>query len=300
MTDDDLLANALRRAVSTLEPPTTRLVDGAVTRGRHRRRVRRTLQAASGAVLLGAVAALALTLLPGGGSTPHRPAVVGGPAPSATRPASPHAKVLPVITPQWLLRSALATLPRPGRTTHYTGRAFFGFVGTEFIYNDGHGAAEVAVALEYGPGVETAKQFCHDTHFACERRADGSTLATHRGHERPGSAKPGAREWTADLFRTDGLHISITEWNSAQEKDAAISRPTPPFTIAQLVRWIEHTDWQPAITPAQARVASGLFTPDPPQSSVPVSPGTPATAGRMCASAAKMGSAPPPSCVKPR
>jgi hypothetical protein len=264
MTDEDLFVGALRRAVSTLEPPTARLVDAAVARGQRRRRVRRTVQAATGAVLLAAVVALALVLLPGVTSSPQqRRDMVGAPAATSHSPKpSRHSVVKPVVTPQSLLQQALAGLPRVGHTTHYTGRSMFGFVATEFIYNDGHGRAEVAVTLEYGAGVETVKQFMHDTHLLRQPRPDGSSLFVSRGYEYPGDPTRGAREWSVHLFRSDGVHVSITEWNSPQEKDVATTRKLPPFTIAQLSRWITHTHWQEAITVAQARRAASLFTPD--------------------------------------
>ena len=262
MSNDDLFAGALRRAVSTLEPPTERLVAGGLARGRRRRRIRHTVAVGTGAALLAAVVALGAVLLPGTTAAPRQRSVAGAPHATSAPPSKPaHRVVLPALTPQALLQTALDGLPRAGRTTHYTGRSMSGFVGTEFVYDDGHGAAQVDVALEYGPGAETVKQFMHDTHRPRQPRPDGSSLVTIRRYEYS-HPDHGAKQWSVHLFRPDGAYVSITEWNSPQEKDAETTRSAPPFTIAELTRWIESTQWPTAISVEQAKHAAHLFTPD--------------------------------------
>src|SRR5947209_709872 len=108
MNEDDLIAATLHRAVSTLEPPTARLVAGGIARGRRRRRVVIGAEVLTGAALVAGVLAMVAAFLPGshGGAT----AAAGSLTPIG------EAAVVP-MTPQALLQTALDTLPRPGSTT---------------------------------------------------------------------------------------------------------------------------------------------------------------------------------------
>jgi len=157
-------------------------------------------------------------------------------------------------------------LPRPGRTSGYDGSATAGFVGAGFVYDDGHGAARVTVSLDYPPSGGGLGDACQIS--VCTTRADGSKLAVYQGNGHPGSPSIPGKEWEVTLLRADGVAVSITEWNSAKEKSATLTRAEPPFTVAELTAWASNGGWQTTITRQRDLATGKLFAPTDPKPAV--------------------------------
>jgi hypothetical protein len=255
--DDEQLGAVLHRAVSTLEAPTERLVAGGIARGRRRRRIVLGGQLASGAAVVAGVIALIVMLLPG--SSGRRTPAAG---PSTTPPAA--GGTVPV-TPQVVVQTALDTLPRPGTTSKYDGRAFDGFAAGSFVYDDGHGAAAIDVSLTYpgaSPKASAPIAPCATGSDGCRVLADGTHVLVRQGHQYSDGRQPNPAEWSVDVVRDDGFQVSIHEWNAPAPKGAALTRAEPPFTILQLINWVLESRWQVQVTAERAAAAEHLFTVD--------------------------------------
>jgi hypothetical protein len=260
MDDDAQVGTLLLQAVRTLDAPTERLVAGGLARGRRRVRLIRGAEAFTGLGVLAGVAALVVALLPSGDST-HGGAQPGAASPpvQASTTAAP-ARDTVLMTPQALLQTALDTLPRAGTTSHYSGNSSPGQVGASFVYDDGHGPALVSVSLEFpllSDGLGAACQIS-----VCRTLADGSRLAVYQGNGHPGDPSIPGKDWEVILERVPGgTVISITEFNSAQEKSTNLTRPDPPFTVTELTNWTGNGRWQQRVSADFADAAAGLFTP---------------------------------------
>jgi hypothetical protein len=248
--NDERMGTLLVEALRTLPTPTEQIVSGAMARGRRRRRIVRIAESLTIAAVCAGVAGLVIALLPrdeGSGSTTPP----GGHDSSATT-----APDVP-ITPQALLQTALDTLPRPGQTTRYAGESTPGFVSAQFDYDDGHGAAKVAVSMDYPPLGAGLGSACEISD--CTTRPDGSRLAVYQGNGRPGDPNLPGKDWQVSLLRTDGVVVSITEWNAAEEKASPTTRPEPPFTIAELTEWVGLPRWRVQISAEYASSTARLF-----------------------------------------
>jgi hypothetical protein len=300
MQDDDRITAVLQRAARTLEPDTAKLVAGGLARGRRRRRLVRGAEALSAFALLAGVAGLAAALLPfgggaGRGSAGHS-APVGGSGPVST--------VAPTVlmSPQALVQTAVDLLPRPGATSAYGGNAMDGSVTGRFVYDDGHGAAQIFVALAYPSAAPTPKSAlaaagCVAGSAGCQVLADGAHAQIRQGHQYSDGRQPNPAEWGLDLVRSDGVTISFSEWNAPQPKGAALTRDEPPFTPAELIAWADSPSWQVRIPQARADAAAGLFSAD----DLTVGPSNPAPtdAGqerKICLAAESQGKTPPGYC----
>ncbi|MDT4912360.1 MAG: hypothetical protein QOC66_1488 [Pseudonocardiales bacterium] len=265
MNDDDRFGAVLHRAVSTLEPPTERLVAGAIARGRRRRRIVLAGELATGGVLVAGVLALVVALVPDANGSRTGTSPAGKPA----DPAPAAAGRLP-MSPQALAQTALETLPRRGATTNFEGSADAGSVSTAFTYDDGHGGAQIVIAMQYpvpgaSPKVHGPILPCARGSEGCIVLSDGAHARTARGHEYDDGRQPNAAEWVVDLVRRDGVQVSILEYNAPRQKGAAISRPAPPFTLDELTTWANDDLWQTTITSQRAKAAVHLFEPAGPK-----------------------------------
>lgn len=249
---------------------------GPVRTSGHRRAPLRTWTAVAASVAaVTAVTATVAVAVPHllANSSPREPAtqpLVSAPAsPTAgTRPPTRPARV--PITPQVAVRTLLDLLPREGSVSHLTGRSSLGWSGGELVYDDGHGAAELSVGVDYpytyqgtvqrqAAGSLCSSQAVLQLHEPCSTLPDGSQIAIYQGDANvPG----GPTEWAVNVLRADGVNVQIMEWNAPQEKDAAPTRSKPPFTVAEL-KAIAHSDeWQATVSDATAAGAAGLFVPD--------------------------------------
>src|SRR3954452_6905167 len=104
--DDSELGALFHRAVATLEPPSLRLADAGLDRGRRQQRRRRVVGAGTGAAVLAAVVAVGAAVLSAGSGSG-----------SGTPAAGSSGSQLVAVTPQAVLRTALDTLPRAGETS---------------------------------------------------------------------------------------------------------------------------------------------------------------------------------------
>jgi hypothetical protein len=234
------LPSLMQHAVDTLEPDPAPLVAGGLARGRRKRRQHQLTRAAEGLTVLavvGGIAAIVVSTLPGRSPSTRAPAgaapvaplgAVSAPASVASSRATPTA----TLTPQQLQAIVVRLLPRPGTISHRTGNSEDGFVATEFVYDDGHGPAMVDVALSYPPLGDGLGAGCQIS--VCTTNPDGSRTAVYQGNGHPGHPSIPGKDWEVSLQRTDGVVVDVTEWNSPQEKDGAITRAEPPFTIAEL------------------------------------------------------------------
>lgn len=267
MDADRNVTELLNRAVATLEPRLDLLVSGGAQRGRSLRRRRRIAQGGSGLALAALIATVAVAVWPSSaGTAGHRGAAAlqssAEPSPALSRTHQADDSV--TMTPQLLLQRTLDLLPGKPTTRSYTGRAFPGWVGSEFIYDDGHGAAQVDVAMGFTQdGIHAAQPPCQASDSGCSVLADGSHLQVFRGPEfSQGHLPYNATEWSIDLVRADGVEVSMSEWNSAQEKDAPITRAEPPLSIAELTAIARSDDYTTQVSRADADKAASLFVPD--------------------------------------
>jgi hypothetical protein len=76
----------------------------------------------------------------------------------------------------------------------------------------------------------------------------------------------------------DGLEVDISEWNAPSSNDSPISRPTPPFTGAELITMATSPTWSATASPHTISAAAGLFTPDSLPTGAPAVPTKPMTA----------------------
>ncbi len=271
MDADPDVTELLNRAVATLEPRLDLLVAGGAQRGRSLRRRRRAAQAGSGLALAALIATVTVAVWPSGRTGGHRAAAsqqtsaVQQPPPvTAKSHAVSPADDSVTITPQLLLQRTLNLLPGKPDTGTYTGRAFPGWVGAEFVYNDGNGAAQIDVSMGFTEdGIHAAQPPCQASDPDCTVLTDGSHLQVFRGPEYSQGHLPyNATEWSIDLVRADGVEVSLSEWNSAQEKDAPISRPVPPLSISELTAIARSAEFSPQVSRADANDAANLFVPD--------------------------------------
>ena len=179
------------------------------------------------------------------------------------------------MTPQLLVRTAIDLLPRPGTTSRYYGHPAQGnSVGAQFVWNDGHGAAEILLDLYWpasGADLKDSVQLdqpCDPGQpvdgGSCTVLADGAHAMVAEAPEYPWDHQPyNALDRRVQLVRTDGVEVNIEEWNSSQEKDAPITRAQPPLTDAELIAMADSARWQPQVAKSSVAAAAGLFTPDP-------------------------------------
>ena len=194
--DDEGIRAAFHEAVATLDPPVERLVAGAMARGRRRTLVMRAGAALSVTAVLGGAAALVVALLPGPAA--HRSSAIGPGGPSSGRvPATRSVSAIEpgaqpdtvTMTPQALLQTALDTLPRDGTTSRYAGNFDDnGFVSVQFVFDDGNGAAQVDVAMQYPPKHVTPH--APEPIIGCRPAAEGCTVLAGRcAREHPGEPR---------------------------------------------------------------------------------------------------------------
>ncbi|WP_406464161.1 hypothetical protein OHB07_23370 [Streptomyces sp. NBC_00111] len=256
------------------------LVDGAVTRGRRRTVLRRSAVVTGSAMAL-AVIGLGGSFVTGGGGGggsqgggdgaavgSQSTKVAGGDKGASESPYSAQ-EVTRVL--EGLLPEGEVTRPK-NPVTRGTGdkkelRAPFASV----VYDDGHGKAAVSVGLsrqdpEAPPNEDDLS--CPDKNLtpfeACSAKTleDGSHLVLFQGWEYP-DRRVETKRWYADLLTPEGYRITVSEWNAAAEKDAPVSRPTPPLSPEQLTALVRSEAWNPVAASLPAPVEQPLEQPIP-------------------------------------
>ncbi|MBD0740376.1 hypothetical protein [Streptomyces sp. CBMA29] len=247
---EDELGDALRRTADTFQPEDSRgLVAEGHAYGRRLRR-RRTAAITAGVAafaLIGVGGALVGGLAGGDGSgrvaaAPTKPAPTSHPeqSSSSAKPARPG------MTAKQVMDVFLSTLPKGHiQKSTWTNR------GTEegiplatVIFDNGLVIAGVGRDEAVAPCPETPDP---DPNVSCTTtRVHGGTLTISKGYEYP-DHRAETKNWSATFLTASGASVSLSEWNSRDEKDAPISRPNPPLSSAQLAKIATDPRWQRVI-----------------------------------------------------
>ncbi|MER6148622.1 hypothetical protein [Streptomyces hirsutus] len=275
---EERLSAALHDTGNVFEADRSALTDGGRTRGR-RMRVRRraaVLGGAAGIALVGVGGALFLPGGSGGGEDGRTSAASGAEVAAGTRGT-------PAPVPgEELIRTLKGLLPdgefsgERGRGTDSVRAPF-----AQVVYDDGEGPAAVGVGLSrIEPGSAQAREAtqCPDKVFtphdscATSTLADGSKLMLFKGYEYP-DRRVDTRWWNAVLVTPQGQQVSVSEWNSAAEKDEPVSRPAPPLSAAQLKEIATAPQWRAAVDAIPERAgkpsAASSAPPPPPSADGP-------------------------------
>jgi hypothetical protein len=264
MNNDSQLTTLLDRAVAELDSPTERLVRGGLVRGRRLRRRRRAIQIGTGGALVGLIAAVVVSIIPGGSPaathTPGRQIQAG--TGSSTVPLTTQRATAPAkesISPQLLAQTAIDLLPHMGKITNLHGRAMAGDVLAEFVYDDGNGAAQIDVSIGFQQdGADGVDDSCNPSDpvytETCRTTPDGSRVGTF-------VATRGTTQYSVYVVRPDHVEVLMSAFNAAQEKDSAPTRSAPPFTIAALTTLVSDPSWTPWVTRADNQAVANLFVP---------------------------------------
>ena len=172
------------------------------------------------------------------------------------------------MTPQALLQTALDTLPRDGTTSRYAGNFDDNaFVGVQFVFDDGNGAAQIDVALQYPPKHVTPHApepiiGCRPASEGCTVLPDGAHASTHESLEYPYGHDPNSTERSVDLVRHgrgQGEHPRVERAQEQGRRDL----PRPPAVHARRADCLGRP---PGVAGRRSRqhradAAAGLFTP---------------------------------------
>ncbi|MEV5885568.1 hypothetical protein AB0L74_23105 [Streptomyces sp. NPDC052020] len=233
---EDRFAAALRDTGAGFDADRAALTAAGRARGR-RLRLRRRAAVAGGVAGIALVGVGGALVLPGGdGPGPQRSSTAA--APTASPAPAPTA-----FSGDDLLRTLKGMLPG-GEFSQESARGTDDRMGpsARVVYDDGKGAAAVAVSLDrVEPGGEEAREFtrCPDEtfvpHDSCTSRRlpDGSLLMLFQGYEYP-DRRVDTKWWNAELVTPEGRHVSVSEWNAPAQKDAEISREEPPLSPERL------------------------------------------------------------------
>ncbi|MBD0688974.1 hypothetical protein [Streptomyces sp. CBMA123] len=264
------------------------LVAGGYQRGRSRWRRRSAAAVVGGAAALALVGTGAVYLT---GATSHSGAGTVAAAASTASTASTGVAVTPasagtptptaapkVVTGDAVLAAFKALLPK-GQITEAAGRgtddpAMKGtFAGAQLVFDDGQGKSLLSVAVQKHRKGQGQEPSCPDPKLnridSCSvaTLADGSKLYLSEGYEYP-DHRADTKEWLAVLTGPDGREITLSEWNSPQEKGSPDSRPNPPLTLDQLRGIVTDGSWDPIAAAVQydgvdyAAQSTGLSLPD--------------------------------------
>ncbi|MET7475168.1 hypothetical protein ABZT17_12510 [Streptomyces sp. NPDC005648] len=273
---EERLSFGLRETSAAFDTDRAALVTAGALRGR-RRLLRRRAAVVGGAASLALVGVGGALLLPGAAGTPGRDgASVGAGRPSATGAPAP-------VSGRQLVRTLEKLLPE-GKFSQAEGR------GTDeatspyahLVFDDGRGPAAIGVSLGWiRPGSDEARGATqcpgkvYVQYDACgtTRLADGSVVMVLQGYEYP-DRRVDTKWWTAELVTPEGKHVSVSEWNSASEKDSPISRPEPPLSAAQLRKLAAEGVWRDVIdaVPQDTGGPGGQPSPTVSVPAVPVAP----------------------------
>ncbi|WP_375499620.1 hypothetical protein [uncultured Jatrophihabitans sp.] len=203
---------------------------------------------AAGIGIAACVAAAAAAVLTAGhnrnaqqsGSTGSAPVSVGTTSPPSSAATSTAAPSTPTrLTPTQIVATFTALLP--GTWTVRTTRSDAQNTNVDVVINDGNGAAQVSVGLDYPPihPYETKPVGCKDDGStwpagACTTASTGEQILALKSYEYPADPSRGAKEWYLEILRRDGVKVSIHEWNAPTEKDSPQTRRNPPLSLKQM------------------------------------------------------------------
>lgn len=117
------------------------------------------------------------------------------------------------------------------------------------IYDDGQGAATVAVAIQrlatpLPPSATACPPRANFPYDQCTREQLGvGTVTIDDGYRDP-LKTTGVELWTATLTTPDGKQVVIQEWNSTTPDSPQKSRAHPPLSNEQLKKAVAGNEWQ--------------------------------------------------------
>jgi hypothetical protein len=240
MPFEDELGAALRRTADTFDTDTRSLVVAGAARGRVLRRRRTTVivAGAAGLALVG-VGGFALSGL-GTGEDTKSSGVASPVAPTSS------SRTKTVITGDEVVALLKKQLPK-GTFSQESG-SVLGADGAvaNLVYDDGKGASAIALSLSRDSNDPPT---CPDPAYAAEGAicsvtplAGGGQLYLNLGYEYA-DRHVDTKDWNAILTTADGRRVDLQEWNSSAEKGAAITRPNPPLSAAQLKAIVSSGVW---------------------------------------------------------
>ncbi|GAA1232914.1 hypothetical protein GCM10009665_23980 [Kitasatospora nipponensis] len=270
MPFEDDFARVLQETADVTPPAgAAALAAGAAQRGRRRRRRNVLAGAAAFALVLGGGATVAARWGPqhvsdrvaANDSTPALPT----PSPAASSPgaaASPSATpdAAPSSAPPVSGDSLLALLTghlagwqtsNPMSRGTETATGYGGGPYAQFTVTDGEGEGSVAVDIGRQPlplAVDADWMNCPDPTYQpytkCSRRQqpDGSYLLVRQGFLNPDNAH-GYQQWSAELFRPDGLTVTVVEYNMPGPTTYTLSRSEPPLSPEQMTAIATDPAW---------------------------------------------------------
>ncbi|MYS23339.1 hypothetical protein GA0115240_15228 [Streptomyces sp. DvalAA-14] len=242
----DQFGRALRHTADAFQPDGRPLVAGGHTRGRRLRR-RRTAVVTAGVAVV-ALAGAGGGLAAGIGGTAHgqhRSQVAAPPAPVHRPSASPTPTGKPALTGQQVAGIFLSLLPKAKISGVVSRGTEDGIPYVHVVYDDGLGPAAVEVSIgmqeaEQCPAHPAPGTSCGVIHTR------GGDVTVLKGYEYP-DHRADTKDWVASYPRPNGAVVEISEWNAPQEKDAPVTRPTPPLSAKQLASIVTSPRWQRVI-----------------------------------------------------
>ncbi|WP_210585563.1 hypothetical protein [Streptomyces sp. GESEQ-35] len=272
---ENRLGTALRQAGDSFDTDRAALAAAGQVRGRRLwlRRRGAVVGSAAGIALVG-VGAAVVAPWGGGDGDGQRSVGVDRTASASSESAAPAA-----VSGDELLKSLKGLLPE-GEFSGEEARGTDELPGpyAHLVYDDGKGPAAIDVSLgRVEPGSDQARQAttCPDKvltpHDSCltQRLPGGALLMVLQGYEYP-DRRVDTKLWRAEFVTPKGSHVSVSEWNSAAQKGAPISRPEPPLTANTLREVVTAAAWQYAIA-AMPEDPEGTAAPE--TSTPPAAPG---------------------------
>jgi hypothetical protein len=247
----DFLAS-LHRATDGLKPSDARaLVAGGYARGRRVHRRRTVMTAAAAAVLALTGVGGALVAVSGHGEVRGGAAAgvtatpcLGGSLPSPSSPSSPAVVVEVPVTAQDMDTLLTGMLPR-GSVSDRAGTGTDSGLpaSAHLVFDDGRGRSAIEVDVTGSDDGGSAPATVAGADSSCSTRVDGGILNFQQGHEHP-DRRADTELWLASFRRTDGVTVTVREWNAPAEKDAQVTRPEPPLNEGQLVAIVTNGAWR--------------------------------------------------------
>lgn len=269
----DELSFALRHTGDTFRPGDShRLVARGHAHGRRLRR-RRTAALTAGVAafaVIGVGGAVAGGLTKGDADRATAAATPAKPSATAAHHTPRPAPALSEKQVTDLFVSMLPRLPKGGHLTRQPGRGTAdGMPLASVVYDDGRGPGllQLSVGLNESPPEPCPVSDPPGT-SCTSRHVHGGTLTILKGFEYP-DHRAETKDWYATFVTSSGALIGLSEWNSAQEKDAPVSRPNPPLNSAQLTSIVTDARWQRVIDALPAPVKGPKSAWQPPQSGQP-------------------------------
>ncbi|MFF8269432.1 hypothetical protein ACF059_18855 [Streptomyces sp. NPDC016562] len=262
---EDELREALGRAGDGFTPDRQALTDAGERRGRQlvaRRRAAVIGGSALALALIGTASAYTGGLLGGSGSGSDGSGSVDVAAPPTTSSGRPEGSAGPktpgvgtgAVSAAQMIALFKELLPG-GQLTGAEARGSDDSPYVSAVYDDGAGKAAISLALSrVDPNGTSARELtqCGDKSVQdyddclSEQLPDGSRILLHKGYEYP-DRRVDTKLWRAVLVTPQGFQIDASEWNAPAEKGAAISRPNPPLSTAQLKALVTSEKWHPAL-----------------------------------------------------